>query len=118
MEAAIMAERKTAGRDLNDGAAQRRLAKAETAGKPMGRPPEEDPDVFVDVPNVHVGKIEIDVQRLQAHLALRAQVANLVNLVAGVHVEVDRVRIVIEDVDASAMLKVRLHNTSSTALTT
>src|SRR5215204_378592 len=111
MEAAVMAERKTAGRDLNDGAAQRRLARVETAGKPMGRPPEEEPDVCVDVPHVHVGKIEIDVQRLQAHLALRAQVANLVNLVAGVHVEVDRVRIVIEDVDASAMLKVRLHNT-------
>jgi hypothetical protein len=77
----------------------------------MGRPPEEEPDVFVDVPNVHVGKIEIDVERLQAHLALRAQVANLVNLVAGVHVGVDKVKINIEDVDASAMLKVRLHNT-------
>jgi hypothetical protein len=98
-------------RDLKDGSAQRQLAKAETGGKPMGRPPGEDPDVFVDVPNVHVGRIEIDVQRLQAHLALRAQVANLVNLVAGVHVEVDRVRINIEDVDAAAMLKVRLHNT-------
>jgi hypothetical protein len=77
----------------------------------MGRPPAEEPDVFVDVPNVHVGKLEIDVERLQAHLALRAQVANLVALVAGVHVEVDKVKINIEDVDASALVKVRLHNT-------
>jgi hypothetical protein len=77
----------------------------------MGRPPAEEPDVFVDVPNVHVGKLEILVERLQAHLALRAQVANLVALVAGVHAEVDKVKILIEDVDASALLKVRLQNT-------
>lgn len=64
----------------------------------------------MDVPNVHVGKLEIDVERLEAQLALRAQVANLVNLVAGVHVGVDRVKIDIEDVDASAVLKVRLQN--------
>jgi hypothetical protein len=97
--------------DHDKGSAGKRLAKAETGGKPMGRPPEEEPDVFVDVPNVHVGKLEIDVERLQAHLALRAQVANLVALVVGVHVDVDKVKIDIEDVDAAALLKVRLHNT-------
>ena len=95
----------------NRGSAETRTAKAATGGKPMGRPPEEDPDVFIEVPNVHVGKLEIDVERLQAHLALRTQVANLVGLVAGVHVDVDKVKIDIEDVDASVMLKVRLHNT-------
>jgi hypothetical protein len=89
----------------------KQAAKAKTGGKPMGRPPTEEPDVFVDVPNVHVGKVEVDVERLEAHLALRAQVANLVNLVAGVHVGVDKVKIDIEDVDASALLKVRLQNT-------
>jgi len=76
----------------------------------MGRPPSDEPDVFLDVPKLHVGKLEIDVESLEAHLALRAQVANLVNLVAGVHVGVDKVRIDIEDVDASATLKVRLQN--------
>jgi hypothetical protein len=40
--------------------------------------------ICVDVSKVHVGKLEIDVERLQAHLALRAQVVNLVNIVAGV----------------------------------
>src|SRR5215211_1547663 len=97
--------------DRDGSSAEKQLAKAETGGKPMGRPPSEEPDVFVDVPNVHVGKIEVDVERLEAHLALRAQVANLVNLVAGVHVGVDKVKINIEDVDASALLKVRLQNT-------
>jgi hypothetical protein len=97
--------------DRDGGSAAKQLAKAETGGKPMGRAPAEEPDVFVEVPNVHVGKLEIDVERLQAHLALRAQVANLVALVAGVHVDVDKVKINIEDVDASALLKVRLQNT-------
>jgi hypothetical protein len=98
-------------RDRDPSSAQKQVAKAATGGKPMGRPPSEEPDVFVDVPNVHVGRLEIDVERLQAHLALRAQVANLVNLVAGVHVDVDKVKIDLEDVDASALLKVRLQNT-------
>jgi len=97
--------------DRDGGSAAKQSAKAETGGKPMGRAPAEEPDVFIDVPKVHVGKLEIDVERLQAHLALRAQVANLVALVAGAHAEVDKVRINIEDVDASALLKVRLHNT-------
>jgi hypothetical protein len=51
------------------------------------------------------------VRKLEAHLALRAEVANLVNLVAGVHVGIDEVKIDLKDVDAQAMLKVRLENT-------
>jgi hypothetical protein len=93
------------------GSAAKQLAKAETGGKPMGRAPSDEPDVFIDVPKLQVGKLEIDVERLQAHLALRAQVANLVALVAGAHAEVDKVKILIEDVDVAALLKVRLHNT-------
>jgi hypothetical protein len=77
----------------------------------MGREPSHEPDVFVDVPKVHVGELNIDVERLEAHLALRAQVANLVQLVAGVHVGVDKVKIDLKDVDVEAMLKVRLDNT-------
>ena len=63
------------------------------------------------VPKVHVGELCVDVERLEAHLALRTQVANLVNLVAGVHVAVDKVKIDIKDVDAECELKVRLENT-------
>jgi hypothetical protein len=84
---------------------------AQTGGKAMGRPPSDEPDVYVYVPKVHVGELCIDVERLEAHLALRTQVANLVNLVAGVHVGVDKVKIDIKDVDAECELKVRLENT-------
>jgi hypothetical protein len=82
-----------------------------TGGKAMGRPPADEPDVYVYVPELHVGELNIDVKRLEAHLALRAQVANLVNLVAGVHVGVDEVKIDLKDVNAECELKVRLENT-------
>jgi hypothetical protein len=84
---------------------------AQTGGKDMGRPPADEPDVYVYVPKVKVGELCIDVERLEAHLALRAQVANLVNLVAGVHVGVDTVKIDLKDVEAECELKVRLENT-------
>ena len=58
-----------------------------------------------------MGELKIDVERLDAHLALRAEVANLVNLVAGVHVGVDKVKIDLKDVKAECELKVRLENT-------
>ena len=58
-----------------------------------------------------MGELKIDVERLDAHLALRAEVANLVNLVAGVHVGVDKVMIDLKDVKAECELKVRLENT-------
>jgi hypothetical protein len=90
--------------------AAKEAAEPTTGAAPSGRPASDEPDVFVDVPGIHVGKLEIDVERLEAHLALRAQVANLVNLVAGVHVGVDKVKINIEDVDASATVTVRLQN--------
>ena len=84
---------------------------AQTGGMPMGRPPADEPDVYVYVPKVKVGELFVDVERLEAHLALRTQVANLVNLVAGVHVAVDTVKIDLKDVEAEAELKVRLENT-------
>jgi hypothetical protein len=84
---------------------------SQTGGKAMGRPPADEPDVYVFVPQVHVGELNIDVERLEAHLALKAKVANLVDLVAGVHVGVDKVKIDLKDVDAEAELKVRLENT-------
>ena len=104
-------DRSPSGGDDGEAAKRDRAPEAQTAGKAMGRPPSPEPDVYLYVPKLHVGELEIDVERLDAHLALRAQVANLVSLVAGVHVSVDKVKIDIKDVDAEAELKVRLENT-------
>jgi len=99
------------GGDDDDNGNMSKAQESKTGGKEMGRPPADEPDVYVFVPQVHVGELCIDVERLEAHLALRTQVANLVNLVAGVHVAVDKVKIDLKDVNAEAELKVRLENT-------
>jgi hypothetical protein len=73
----------------------------------------DKPDVLLDVPNLSVDEITLDVQNLQAHLALDARVANLVKLTAGVDVNIDKVNLTIKGVQATALLVVRLDNVRS-----
>lgn len=58
------------------------------------------PDVLLNVPNLSVGRIELDVDNLQADINLNAQVANLVTLNAGVQVSVQKINLTITDVQA------------------
>lgn len=66
------------------------------------------PDVYLNVPELHVGRIELVVDKLSADLNLNAKVANLVQLNAGVQVAVEKVNITIAEVDAEVELVVRL----------
>ncbi len=68
------------------------------------------PDVLLQVPELHVGRIEVVVDRLQADLNLNAKVAGLVQINAGVAVSVEKVNITIADVDVNLELVVRLGN--------
>ena len=70
----------------------------------------DPPDVLLRVPELHVGKIELDVDDLQAEINLAAEVAGLVEINAGVQVGVRKVNITIADVDAGLELDVRLGN--------
>lgn len=88
----------------------RSRSSAATAGAP--------PDVYLNVPELHVGRIELTVEKLSADLNLNAKVANLVQLNAGVQVSIEKVNITIAEVDAEVELVVRLgefgrHNTIS-----
>ncbi|KAL6703843.1 hypothetical protein ACN47E_008977 [Coniothyrium glycines] len=80
------------------------------------RPPEVQPtgstapDVLLRVPELHVGRIELVVEKLQADLNLNAKVAGLVQINAGVAVSVEKVNITIADVDVNLELIVRLGN--------
>ncbi|KAJ4370930.1 hypothetical protein N0V86_008624 [Didymella sp. IMI 355093] len=62
------------------------------------------------VPELHVGRIELIVEKLQADLNLNAKVAGLVQVNAGVAVAVEKVNITIADVDVNLELVVRLGN--------
>jgi len=55
---------------------------------PTGSSP---PDVLLRVPELHVGRIELGVEKLQADLNLNAKVAGLVTINAGVQVYVEKV---------------------------
>lgn len=58
------------------------------------------PDVLLNVPNLSVGRIELDVDNLQADINLNAQVAGLVSLNAGVQVSVTKINVTITEIEA------------------
>lgn len=68
------------------------------------------PDVLLQVPELHVGRIELVVEKLKADLNLNAKVAGLVQVNAGVAVGIEKVNITIADVDVNLELVVRLGN--------
>lgn len=66
------------------------------------------PDVHLKVPELSVGRIELDVDNLRADINLNAEIARLVEINAGVQVSVEKVNITIADVEAELELVVRL----------
>ena len=68
------------------------------------------PDVLLSVPTLSVGRIELDVDNLQADINLAANVAGLVSINAGVAVGITKVNLTISEVDAELELIVRLGN--------
>jgi len=68
------------------------------------------PDVLLNVPTLSVGRIELDVDNLQADINLNAAVAGLVTINAGVAVSIQKVNLTITDVAAELELIVRLGN--------
>src|SRR6187551_2764298 len=70
--------------------------------------PRGDPDVLLDVPALKVDSIHLELDNLDARVALRAQVLNLVKLNAGIDAHLGKLRIDIKGVEAQALLKVRL----------
>ena len=75
--------------------------------------PRGDPDVLLDVPVVKVDSIHLEVDDLDAHVALQAKVLDLVKLNAGVDVHLGQLRIDIKGVEAQALLKVRLDHVTA-----
>ena len=70
----------------------------------------EDPDVLLDVPQLHVDEINLEVEDLRARVSLQAEVLDILKLNVGADVELGRVQLDIKGVDAQALLKVRLDN--------
>ena len=71
------------------------------------------PDVVLDVPELHVDLIHLEVDDLDAHVALKANVLNLVKLNVGVDVHLSKVKLDIKGVDAEVILKARLDHVTA-----
>jgi hypothetical protein len=73
-------------------------------------PADQQPDVVLDIPNLSVESITLEVQGLEAHVALDARLADLLKLTAGADVSLESVKLDIKGVQAQAALVVRLDN--------
>jgi hypothetical protein len=68
----------------------------------------DEPDVLLDVPVLKVEEIDLEVEGLRAHVAVLAELADLVKLSIGADVDLDRVKLTIKGIEAQVLLKVRL----------
>ena len=71
------------------------------------------PDVLLDVPVVKVDEINFELNDLRVRANLFAKVLDLVELAVGVDAYLGRVKLVIQGVEAQALLKVRLDNVAA-----
>ena len=79
----------------------------DTAGNAsLSDPP---PDVFLNA-SVHVGTIDLTVTNITANINLEAQVLSLLQFNAGISASIDRVELLIEEVNAKVLLEARLGN--------
>jgi YD repeat-containing protein len=73
----------------------------------------QQPDVLLDIPNLSVESITLEVDNLQAHIALDARLGSILRLTAGADASIDKVKLDIKGVQATATLVVRLDNVKS-----
>jgi len=75
---------------------------------PHGGGSSAEPDVLLDVPQLRVDEITLDVEDLDAHVSVQADVLNLLRLSIGADVQLGGVHLDIKGVEAQVLLKVRL----------
>jgi hypothetical protein len=71
------------------------------------------PDVLLDVPELRIDTIHFELDDLDAHVALKARVLNLVKLNVGIDVHLSRVKLDIKGVEAELVLKARLDHVTA-----
>jgi e3 binding domain len=71
------------------------------------------PDVLLDVPELRIDSIHFELDDLDAHVALKAQVLNLVKLNVGVDVHLARTKLDVKGVEAQLVLKARLDHVTA-----
>src|SRR5689334_9580619 len=88
---------------------QRGQSRPQAAAEEQGTAGQQ-PDVVLDVSQLKVDEIHLEVDNLQAHVSLLAEVLTLLRLQVGADVSLAKVSLDIKGVEATAVLKVRLDN--------
>ena len=97
-----------ARRDTNDANREYRAYVGREEQDPAG-----PPDVLLDVPELRVDLIHFELDDLDAHIALKAKVLNLVKLNVGVDIHLSKCKLDIKGVDAEVVLKARLDHVTA-----
>jgi pyruvate/2-oxoglutarate dehydrogenase complex dihydrolipoamide acyltransferase (E2) component len=69
-----------------------------------------DPDLQLDVPALSIEEIDLEVEDLQVHLSIQAELADLVKIKVGLDAELGEAKLGIKGVQAQAQLKASLDN--------
>jgi pyruvate/2-oxoglutarate dehydrogenase complex dihydrolipoamide acyltransferase (E2) component len=69
---------------------------------------DDAPTFLLDVPVLNIDELDLEVNDLRAHVALRAELANLVKINVGVDIYLNEVKLDIKGLEAQALLKINL----------
>jgi hypothetical protein len=76
--------------------------------------PELSPDLDLEVPVIQIEELDLEVEDLQLQVSLQTQLADFVNISAGVNAHIGKVKLAIKGVEAQARLRVRREGTLET----
>ena len=71
-------------------------------------------DVVLDVPVLQIDEIDLEVDDLRVHVSLRAELADLVKVNAGIDAYLDKVKLSVKGVEAQATLRIGLQRVLDT----
>ncbi len=71
------------------------------------------PDVLLDVPELRIDTIHFELDDIDAHVALKARVLNLVKLNVGIDLHLSRVKLDVKGVEAELVMKARLDHVAA-----
>jgi hypothetical protein len=69
---------------------------------------ERSTDVDLDVPELKLGKLDLDLGKLNGRISIKAQLGRLLDLSAGIDLDIEDIRLSIDDMETTAIVKFRL----------
>lgn len=96
------------GSNPQHGEQEQGLVRREEPDEDRVEQPGVEPDVLLDIPVLNVEEIALEVEDLRAHVSVRADLANFVNINIGVDAYLNHTKLQIKGAEAQAQLKVRL----------